>query len=62
MFFFRKKTDAREAKIKAIKKETYKKVDVASESLKKVNELLDRDDVTLKIFYATGGMRRNKNG
>lgn len=54
MFFFRsRKRVNREVEIAQLKKGTLKKIDEASKSVKKVNQVLDRDDITLRIFYAT---------
>lgn len=51
-FDFGKKKKVREAQIEAVKKDTYRKIDKASKSIKRVSKLLD-DDVTLQIYYAT---------
>lgn len=59
--FWIKRKPSKEAQIEAIKNDTLNKLDKASKSLKKVNDVLDRDDVTLKIYYATRD-RRKRNG
>lgn len=55
MLFFnmRKAKKKKEAEIQAIKKDTLEKIDEANTSIKQVNRLLSRDDVTIQIFYAT---------
>ena len=58
-FFFRKKK--REAEIQAIKTDISDRSEKASAVVKKVNKVLD-GDVTMKIFLATGGERRQKHG
>lgn len=62
LFWKRKKRTEeakREAKIQSIHRDTLKKINEASRSVQKVRELLDRDDITLRIFYATGGDKRD---
>lgn len=45
-----------EKQIQAVHKDTLKKIDQATKSVRKVNKLLD--DPTYKIFLATGGDTR----
>lgn len=53
MWPFRRKKRTVEADIQAVKNDTFRKIDSATKNLKKVNKVLDRDDITLKIYYAT---------
>jgi hypothetical protein len=53
MFSFMRKKKNREAQIKELKVDTLKKIDEASESVKKVKKILDDPDITLQIYYAT---------
>lgn len=61
-FGSKKKRLNKEAQIEAVKKDTIAKIEKASEGIKQVNEILDRDDITLQIFYATRRKRGNKHG
>lgn len=62
-FFLRKKRIKRDTQIEALKKDILKKQDDASATIKKVNRKLDRgSDVTLMIYYATNGNRRQHHG
>lgn len=53
--------EAKEREIRAIRKETFEKIEVAHKSTKKLNKLLDRDgDIARMIFLASpGGSRRH---
>lgn len=54
-----KSEEKQEAEIQAIKEDTLKSVDDATKSTKKAADALSRQpDITLQIFYATGGDRR----
>lgn len=55
MFFFwtKKNRKDKDAELKAVKKDTFDKIDKATKSIKEVNKLLERPDVTLQIYYAT---------
>jgi hypothetical protein len=54
--------DPREEEIQAIRQQTLDKADRATESADKLIRLLDSDTlgITGRIFYATGGDKRNK--
>lgn len=64
LFFNRKKrllSEAKkEAQIQSIRKDMFKTVNRANESMDKLTQLLEDEDlgVTGKIFYATGGDKR----
>lgn len=53
LFNFGKKKQVREAQLEAVKKDTFRKINKASKSIQKVNNLLDNSDITLQIYYAT---------
>lgn len=61
MFLFRRHKK-REAEIQSIRGELFKKADEAEKMAKRLNKLLQEEDlgVTGRIFYATGGDRRRK--
>lgn len=68
MFFFGrnkkrdKSTSDMNDEVKKAKEELYKVIDDATNKTQKVNtqiERLQKDDITLNIFLATGGDRRN---
>ena len=66
MLFWKRKRAAKdaetEAEIKGLRDATNQKIDEASEKLRAVTDLLDLDkDVTYRIWYATGGERRQKD-
>lgn len=62
LFFWRKKRedDKVEESIQSIRRNNLKRAKKSIEKIKKPGELLDlyKDDVTLKIFLATGGDKR----
>lgn len=63
MFFSSKRrkqeSTRKDAEIDAIRQGIFKKADQATKSTDKLRKLLENsDDITLKIFYATGGDRR----
>lgn len=63
MRFFKKPRNhiaKQEQEIQAIRKDTLKRVDKATRSIDKLNDLLDDPNlgITGKIFLATGGGRR----
>lgn len=65
MFFFRNNKNNRlikeadkEAEIQAIHKDTLNTIQNTKNSVEKVNKLLKKNDITLNIYYATGGDRR----
>lgn len=60
--WWKRKKPSKEEQIQAVKKETFEKVDEASEQLKVLNRILDGDDVTLNIYYATRRRKEHKNG
>lgn len=66
LFFNRKKRLVAEAKkeaqIQSIRKDIFKTVNRANKSMDKLTNLIDDTDlgVTGKIFYATGGDKRNE--
>lgn len=49
----------REAVIQAIRKDTFNKIEEATEKTERVNKLLDDRGITYLLFLATGGGRRN---
>lgn len=51
-------TEAKEAQIQAIRKDTFKKIDKSNKSTQKLITLLETKGVTENIFEATGGERR----
>lgn len=53
------KKQSQEAEIQAIRKETLATIKQTNRSIEKVNTVLDtKNDITLNIYYATGGDRR----
>lgn len=55
----KKSEEKQEAEIQAIKEDTLKSVDKATKSTKKAADVLSKKpDITLQIFYATGGDKR----
>ncbi len=69
MFFWNRRKLAeevkKEAEIQSVQKTTFDKFDSAVRSTEKAKHEIDKllkDDVTLRIFYATGGNRSLKNG
>lgn len=64
MWFWRRKRDAKDAEVEAeigdLHKATNRKIDEASERLRAVSDLLEKDP-TYRFWYATGGERRRKN-
>lgn len=67
MFFGKKQRllteQKQESQLQKIHKDTFKKIDKASKSMDKLNELLDDPElgVTGRLFYAMGGDRRKKS-
>lgn len=61
LFFRRKKQEAKEAQIQTIRTDMHKKIDKATRSIDKLNDLLEATDlgITGQIFYATGGQNRH---
>jgi hypothetical protein len=62
-FFHRKKREqqlrAKDAQVKAIHRDTLKKIGVAAKKTEKLNDLLEENEgITELIFLATGGERR----
>lgn len=50
---------SKEAEIQAIREETLATIKQTNKSIEKVNTVLDtKNDITLNIYYATGGDRR----